>query len=261
MPRKSAQSQGFNQILAIVFSLLALTATDAQARNPLGFELRAAPSGEKYAFVYINNAPVKLMLTLPDKNDSKLLMSIPAAFTSAEGKIVGVYVHGGSVNNKVDPKLGGALKIMNGTYEVLDTKSGALLTQEYLNDVASRKGSLIQQFGVVKNRVASTFKDKTKFQRRGIGILKDGKEVIVESKGVITLGQFASDLAVMGMKDFLYTDMGAWGGGWVRDPKDGKLITIGNERHFTASQTSWIVVSEPVEKKQKLETNQLNDAF
>ncbi len=213
--------------------------------NPLRFELKTAASNEQYSFVYLNDARVKFVLVRPRKDDAKILMSIPAAFTKMDGKVDGVYVLDGVVHGSVNTRLGGALRIAGGQYEVLDTKSGATLTGEFLQSVASKKGSLFQEFQVIKGGIASTFKDKSKFQRRGIGKLSEGEHVIVESKAAITLSQFAKDASELGVKELLYTDMGAWSEGWVRDPKSGQPITIGMDRQATEKQSNWLILLAP----------------
>ncbi|MBX9666400.1 MAG: hypothetical protein K2X93_02230 [Candidatus Obscuribacterales bacterium] len=217
----------------------------AASRNPLRFELKTAASKESYSFVYLNDAIVRFVLVRPKKNDPRVLMSIPAAFTTLDGKVDGVYVKDGAVHGSVNTRLGGALKIINGQFEVLDTKSGAALNDDFLQTLASNKASLFQEFQVIKDNLASTFKDKSKFQRRGIGKLRDGRPVIVESKTAITLSMFAKDASELGVKELLYTDMGAWSEGWVRDPKSGQLVTIGADRQATSKQSNWLILIAP----------------
>lgn len=233
------------RLFVVSISLIACTVHKAEAENPLTVEVRAAKSAEKYSFVFINNAPVSLVASEPAKTDSKILLALPIAFTTAEGKIIGVFVHDKEVDRSVNRKLGGALRVQNGRFEILDTGSGALLTKEYLNDAATNGDALLQQFLIVRKGKPCSFKDKGMAQRRGIGKLKDGKEVMVESKGAITLTKFASDLVGLGVQDLLYSDLGAWGQSWLREPKTGKIQNLANQKSVTENHTNWLLVSEP----------------
>jgi hypothetical protein len=234
----------FYKPFVVTVLLSATSALPVLARNPLNLDTRTAPSGQKYLFVAINDAPVSFVVKKPDRNDPKILLCIPASFVTKEGKAIGVLVYNGEVHNKVNPKLGGALEIIDGSIKMIDTKSGAGLSKTYLDDLARKNGCLFQQFAIVKNRTPSSFKDNGKYLRRGVGKLADGKPIIVESKTWITLKQFASDLVALGVKDLLYTDMGPWTESWIRDPKSEKLIEIGNQKAAPVTQLNWLIVSE-----------------
>ncbi len=216
----------------------------AFANNPLTVEVRAAKSGEKYSLVFINNSPVTLVESEPDRNDTKNLMALPIAFVSVAGKIVGVFVHEGKVDGSVSKRLGGVVKVQNGRFDILDTASSAPLTKQYLDDAAKTGGALLQQFLIVRKGKPCQFKDKGLAQRRGIGKLRDGKELVIESKGKITLAKFADDLISLGVQDLLYSDLGAWGQSWMRDPKSGNIIRLANEKSVTENHTNWFLVSE-----------------
>lgn len=232
-------------MLAVLLFFLGCSVDAAFAKNSLSIELRTAKSGDKYSFVFINNAPVSLVDTEPDRNDTNKLMSLPIAFTSVTEKIVGVFVHDGKVERSVSRRLGGAVRVQNGRFEIIDTNSSVLLTKQYLDDAAKDGGALVQQFLIVRKGKPCQFKDKGLAQRRGIGKLKDGKEIMVESKGMITLTKFADDLVALGVQDLLYSDLGAWGQSWMRDPGTGKIVKLANEKSVTENHTNWLLVSEP----------------
>lgn len=217
----------------------------AMASNPLVLEIKTSPSGEKYLFANLNDALLTFTVEKPKRDDTNILLAVPAGFVTAEEKPVGVLVYNREVHNKINAKLGGALEIVDGKFKLIDTKGGAGLNSEYLNELAKKNGSLFQQFIIVRNRIASTFKDQGKYLRRGIGHLSDGKAVLVESKTWITLKQFASDMVALGVRDLIYTDMGPWKESWIRDPKTGDLVDIGNEKARPIKQLNWLIVTEP----------------
>jgi hypothetical protein len=232
-------------VATIALTALGLTANAARADNPIRVETKTAKSGEKYSFIFINNAPVRLVDSEPDKTDKKRLLSMPIAFTSVTAKIIGAFVHEGKVECSVSKKLGGALKISNDRFEVIDTVDGAVLTDAYLDELAKNGGSLVQQFLVVKGNQPCKFRDKGLAQRRVIANLNDGKEVVIESNRFMTLSKFATDLSELGVKNCLYSDLGAWGQSWLRDSKSGKLKNLANEKSVTENHTNWFLVSEP----------------
>lgn len=229
--------------IALVVSLQ----SQADARNPLAVETRKAASAEKYLVIALNDAPIYFTTEKPNRDDANLLLAIPAGFVTKEGNPIGAWVSNGQVSYKVNPKLGGALSIIDGKFEFVDTKNGTTLTKEFLDRIAGKSGGLFQQFTIVKNRIPGSFKDPGKFLRRGIGKTVEGKEIIVESKNPITMKQYASDLVALGLKDFVYTDMGPWTESWFRDPKTGNLVDIGNEKAAQIKQANWLVVTAPDE--------------
>ncbi|MDZ4832360.1 MAG: hypothetical protein SGJ27_01030 [Candidatus Melainabacteria bacterium] len=241
---RNLNSRDWQRVFAVTLVFTCGAINCAEAKNPLTIESRATKSGEKYSFVLINNAPVRLVETQPDSADTKLLMSLPIAFTSLNKKIIGAFVHDGTVDGSVSKKLSGTIKVQNNRFEIVDTNGGALLSKSYLDDLASNGGALVQQFLIVRNGKPSAFKDKGVAQRRAVGTFKGGKEFIVESKGTITLAKFANDLVALGAQDCVYSDLGAWGQSWVRDPGTGKLIKLANENSVTENHTNWLLVSE-----------------
>lgn len=215
--------------------------------NPLTFQKREAPSGNDFNFMFLNGANISFTTQRPSREDKNVLLCLPAAFTMRNGKIGGIYISDGKVFNKgmVDRGLGGAAKMIGSRLEIFPTEYGKLLTDDLLNDVAKQNGTLFQQFQAVEGGTPAKFKDRSYFQRRGIAVLKDGSIAIVESVDSITLTTFAEDAAALGVRDLLYTDMGAWSEGWVRNPKNGDILPIGNDRGMTDRQTNWVIVTEP----------------
>ena len=92
------------------------------------------------------------------------------------------------------------------------------------------------------------------FQRRAIVTYKNGQTAVIESDKPITLTEFAHDLASKDpnkpendIQTAMYVDMGDWSEGWYRNPSDGKIISIGNDKLQTNKQTNWLVFKKPVQ--------------
>lgn len=182
----------------------------------------------------------------PSKADSDIVLCIPAAFTGHDNKIDGVFICNGAIGNgnRINHELGGAMVIENGQGKLLATNKGATLTQQFLESVQKSKGSLFQQFLIVHNGNPAVFRDQSKFQRRAIGLTKQGTFKIFESDKAIAFSTFNTDLAALKVKEALYFDMGAWDEGWYRHATTGKTITIGLDRSKTHRQSNWLVMKK-----------------
>lgn len=182
----------------------------------------------------------------PSTSDNDIVFCIPAAFTGHDNKIDGVFICNGAIGNAnaINHELGGAMVIENGQGKLLTTNKGATLSQQFLESVQKSKGSLFQQFLIVHNGTPAVFRDQSKFQRRAIGLTKQGTFKIFESDKAITFSTFNNDLETLGVTEALYFDMGAWDEGWYRHATTGKTITIGLDRSKTNRQSNWLVLKK-----------------
>jgi hypothetical protein len=104
-----------------------------------------------------------------------------------------------------------------------------------------RKATLFQQFQIVVDGKPASFKDKKLYQMRALVQFKDKTDRgVIESKEEISFQTFNRDLAGLGVVNALYTDMGAWDEGWYREPNNGRIVTIGNDRSATEKQSNWL---------------------
>lgn len=233
-------------VLAFIATLFAGT-SQVEAQRPISsiggkidVLVKRAPSGAAYVFYFSNNCSAEFSNKRPDLGDKKVLLCIPAAFTTSYDNIDGVFVCQGKIGNagQVNRRIGGALLIQDGAGRIFPTNGGALLNDDFVNHAAAKKSSLFQQFQVVLNGHGERFSDKSACQRRGIATFSDGRLAVLESTDPVSLTEFGVDAASMGVQDLLYTDMGPWSEGWYRDAK-GKPIVIGQSRTLTHKQTNW----------------------
>ncbi|MBK7748810.1 MAG: hypothetical protein IPI39_16325 [Candidatus Obscuribacter sp.] len=89
------------------------------------------------------------------------------------------------------------------------------------------------------------FETRVNFQRRAIGLTKQGAYKIFQSDKAISFSTFNRDLVSMGVTEALYFDMGAWDEGWYRHATTGKAITIGLDRSRTDRQSNWLILKKP----------------
>jgi hypothetical protein len=225
-------------VALILLSTFAMPPAES-ALDSIGARHVKGPSGTRYLWLYQNNSTIHWTATRPKKEDKSIMLCIPAAFTGAYGGIVGLYVLSGQPFNKPDDKIGGMVVVQGGRCNVLSTPGGKI-GDDLLQPMKVKRADCFQQFQVVANGKGERFRDASRFQRRGIAILKDGTTVIIESVEPITLTQFGEDSAALGVEQLAYTDMGPWDEGWYRNPSDGKLITIGQDRSLTGRQSNWL---------------------
>lgn len=232
---------------SVVLSALLLLVTtshpeSASAKGLAVTSLKGA-SGTPYHIYEQNDLRIGWELKRPDKDNKKIKLCIPAAFTTTTGTVVGIYAYKGKISNanRVSKPIGGAIQITNGKFKIFPSANGACFTKDFLASVEKSGSSLFQQFQLVEKGKPAKFKDKKIFQMRAIAKFKDDREGIVESVDAIDFKQFNSDLAAMGVVDAIYTDMGGWDEGWYKDPTTSALVPIGNDRSKTKNQTNWVV--------------------
>jgi hypothetical protein len=156
-----------------------------------------AASGVVYQLFPQEKFALDFRTVRPSTSDNDIVFCIPAAFTGHDNKIDGVFICNGAIGNgnAINHELGGAMVIENGHGKLLATNKGATLTQQFLESVQKSKGSLFQQFLIVHNGNPAVFRDQSKFQRRAIGLTKQGTFKIFESDKAITFSTFNNDLA------------------------------------------------------------------
>lgn len=200
---------------------------------------------EFYTVYYLLDKKIALTDKRPSKADTSIFLCIPAAFTQLDdGSIDGLFIIDGKVTDrkKVNHHLGGGLLVTDDKLQLIKTDDGKFLTEAWIDSIADLKGSFFQQIQMVRDGEALNFnKDKKLFQRRAVVIYRDGAIAVVESKSPVTLQEFADDLVKMKVLNAIYTDMGSYDEGWVRNQENKKIEVIGNIRTQTQFQSNWLV--------------------
>lgn len=210
----------------------------------LGMQKKTGVSGTSYTFFLKNTCQLAFTDQRPSTKDPAVLLCIPAAFTNTgNDQVDGIYAVNGLVKqaNAINTSLGGVCYLENGACRMFQSGKGRLFGDSLLAIVKTNRASFFQQIQCIQKGKPAGFIDQKLFQRRGIAILKNGTVAVIESREAITLKVFAADLAALGVRDLIYTDMGAWDEGWYRDPATGLVKTIGLDRSQTARQSNWIV--------------------
>ena len=238
----SAQNDTLIQIRDTVGGILDTPPIDIDfGELPEGLEVEHSIVPPQYTIFHQNDLVISFEVIRPSKKDSSIVLCISAAFTSSEGGIMGLAISNGHIIvEKVNHGMDGALEIIGGKGKILFTDKGKILTGFLIAEIVLDRGSLLQQYQIVKDGQAESFRDQSSYQRRAVVIFENGQLAVIESEEALTLKQFSEGLVEIGAIDALYTDMGSWSEGWYREPS-GSVVIIGQSRSQTARQTNWLI--------------------
>lgn len=176
----------------------------------------------------------------PDKKEGLVDLSIAAAFTTKTSSISGIAIcNGKKVAGPVNTHLGGTAIFLDGNYEIFPNEHGTVLSADFIADLQKAGGSLFQQFLLVRDSKAQAFKDSATAPRRALVVFNTGERGVVQSVKEMTLGQFAHDMQIVGVRAAIYTPVGDADGGWYRH--GDKFISIGKSSSPTPIQSNWVV--------------------
>lgn len=194
----------------------------------------------RFARYVPQNAHYHFQRVKPDSNNTNLLMSVVAAFTSkAPEHVVGTSVSNGK--KRIYPTdaetaycliVGEEVKI-----EALSENH-----KSAIETAVKQKGDYFQQMLLIENAEAKTckiFKNRATF-RRALA-QKEGETHLVESLDRMTIDDFIQSLIFLGYEQAIYLDMGSWSEGWYRN-EDNEIIRIGNNWKSSHLQTNWLVI-------------------
>ncbi|MEE0882139.1 MAG: hypothetical protein U0L65_01795 [Bacteroidales bacterium] len=194
----------------------------------------------RFARYVPQNAHYHFQRVKPDSNNTNLLMSVVAAFTSkAPEHVVGTSVSNGK--KRIYPTdaetaycliIGEEVKI-----EALEPNH-----KSAIETAVKQKGDYFQQMHLVEDAEAKSceiFKNRATF-RRALA-QKEGETHLVESLDRMTIDDFIQSLIFLGYEQAIYLDMGSWSEGWYRN-EDNEIIRIGNNWKSSHLQTNWLVI-------------------
>lgn len=183
---------------------------------------------------------VDFCIAEPNKEDKQIMLSVAAAFTTTSAGISGAAIcNGKNCGGPVNSHLAGAAVLTKGSFDILSCDHGKLLSKDYLANLQKSGSSLFQQFLLVNDSTAQTFKDKSLAPRRALAVMKSGERAIVQNLTPTTMGQFACDLQALGVNAAVYIPVGDGDGGWYRDGE--KTISIGKTSSQVPVQSNWVV--------------------
>lgn len=196
----------------------------------------------KYSFArYIpENAQYHFQRVKPDSNNTNLLMSVVAAFTSkAPEHVVGTSVSNGKKRiYPTDAETAYCLIIG----EEVKIESMSENHKSAIETAVKQKGDYFQQMLLIENAEAKTceiFKNRATF-RRALA-QKEDETHLIESLDRMTIDDFIQSLIFLGYEQAIYLDMGSWSEGWYRN-EDNEIIRIGNNWKSSHLQTNWLVI-------------------
>lgn len=194
----------------------------------------------RFARYVPQNAHYHFQRVKPDSNNTDLLMSVVAAFTSkAPEHIVGTSVSNGKKRiYPTDAETAYCLIVG----EEVKIESMSANHKSAIETAVKQKGDYFQQMLLIENAEAKSceiFKNRATF-RRALA-QKEGETHLVESLDRMTIDDFIQSLIFLGYEQAIYLDMGSWSEGWYRN-EDNEIIRIGNNWKSSHLQTNWLVI-------------------
>lgn len=178
--------------------------------------------------------------TMPEKSDRSVILFAEAAYT---GELLDEFKHSNVAGEHVSQgkrykgfkckRNTGAFVYYGGTWKFCFKD----YSQE-MDKAAENGGAAFgQEMMIHKGKmVESARKDNNQNQFRAL-CNHDGKLCIVESRGIISFGDFKKKLLALGVSDAIYLDMGTgWNHAWYRDK--GKIVELHPKIHNYC--TNWI---------------------
>jgi hypothetical protein len=200
----------------------------------------AAAPGRDYRVFRGASSKLAVRLERPSPANSALLLSVAGTYTSPEDKVLGMVVLGGKIVRKGRMPWEGLLTILDGVPNVSKVKGG-LVSQNALDELRARRGSMLQGHLLVHNGHAEPYRPSPPLQRRALATFADGDWAVVESVAPVPLQTFADDLTHLGAASALNLDMGTWSEGWYRNAA-GTIESLGSAHPNAARQTNWLVM-------------------
>ncbi|UAM99118.1 phosphodiester glycosidase family protein [Polaribacter litorisediminis] len=211
---------------------------DLEIENPFVRKLQTEASTCLIIQFVPKGLDIKLHSVRPSFNDSTYFC-VPAAFTSPETTIEGVFIENGKVVNKVKNNGINGFVMFSKNECIIDKLEN--LSDSIMATSISKNHNLFQQILLVNNSnivKCELFKDR-KNTRRAIIKYGNGAIFIAETHRPVTILEFQKALVEIGVKDALYLDMGSWSEGWYRSSSCERL-RIGELFSNTSKQTNWL---------------------
>ena len=188
------------------------------------------------------NARPEFTTTRPDSNDTRIKLSVAAAFTGKDLKsIMGKHIEKGNVK-------WGYKSIANGYVSIIDDKVSIrpidLSLKKAQTKAIKKKGYVFQQMLLVHDSVLMDCKifGERETYRRALVII-DNKPCIIESEQRMKINDFSASLIRMGINTAICLDMGTWSYGFIRTETEN-YIPIGKLTSSTKDQTNWLIFTD-----------------
>lgn len=172
--------------------------------------------------------------------DNNNFLSIPAAYTSKQYQIDGLFIENGvEINALINSKLTGACIITNDNLQIIPFQD---INEDLINELKLAKASFFQQTLLIQNNEifpCKLFNNKKNLRR---ALVKFKKFSCIVQSSSVTIGAFQESLVNIGAISAVNLDMGTWSEGWYNNTNCDN-IQIGETMSNTDKQTNWLIYS------------------
>ena len=165
-------------------------------------------------------------------------MCVPAAFTTVDNQIDGLFIENGVVKNStINKKLNGVCILANDGIKIINFQDWK---PDLIDQAKSDKSSVFQQQLLVEKGeiVPCNLFGNHENIRRSLIQFSDFY-CIGESHRRTTLKEFQESLKSIGAVNAIHLDMGTWSEGWYKNHL-GEKKQIGENMTNTQKQTNWL---------------------
>ncbi|MCK9163335.1 MAG: hypothetical protein WCR29_00360 [Bacteroidales bacterium] len=188
------------------------------------------------------NSHAYFTTTRPDSNDTRIKISVAAAFTGKDLKsIMGKYIEKGNMKWGYKSIANGYVSIIDGKVSIQPINHSLKTSQ---TKAIRKRGYLFQQMLLVNDSIVMDCRifGERETYRRALVIINNNP-CIIESEQRLKINDFSASLVRMGIKTAICLDMGTWSHGWIRTEGDN-YIPIGKLTSSTANQTNWLIFTD-----------------
>ena len=199
---------------------------------PVGLGAHLATVGER-EFVVFSHPRLRVTLDRPTPDDARVVLAVAGTYTGKDGRAMGFFAIDGEVRQSSKMPWEGLVRIYEGIPDIVMATKG---------DVDVGDGaSIFQGHLLVHDGEVRPLKPSDPTYRRALTTDAFGRFAIVDGRTPQSLHAFAEDLVELGAHAALNLDMGAWSGGFYRDPVNRRLVPLGHNTTATDRQTNWLV--------------------
>lgn len=184
-------------------------------------------------FVLFAPARLAIRLERPEPDDPRITLAVAGTYTDVDDAPMGLFAIDGVLVRPSKMGWEGVLRIDARGVSIRRAGPGAF-------DLDAST-SILQGHLLVDGGKPRPLRPSAALYRRAIIVDDAGTFAIVDGREPQTLPAFADDLVGLGATAALNLDMGAWSGGFYRDPQSHAVQALGHDVSATHRQSNWLV--------------------
>lgn len=239
-------------LMQINFTMNGQITNGAAEKSAKAIEVtRHTVAGNEYIVAEMDSDQCRVTMAdsvLPDENDRSVLLCVAAAFTGEmletfkASNVAGDYVIDGVARKGYECPTNTGL--LFAPAEGVPTITTSENSKEWIARAQRERGAVFQQGLLVHNGeivyINAPIKPERETVYRSACVMGDGTFAVIQSVGILALGDFIKGLVTLGARHAIYLDMGRWCYGWYRENTSAEITTFSDFKF--PYQTNWLVI-------------------